>query len=101
MGEAVTRTLSLIVALALVRAADGLVSVANHLAARVLGERLCHVGDGVIAVWHDCPRCEGKGFHHGFGEDGIDPDWCTHCGGPGEETFDLTIDDAIEIGRAA
>lgn len=38
-----------------------------------------------------CKRCEGKGFHHGFGEDGNDPDWCSDCGGggydvpPGEE----------------
>ena len=31
-----------------------------------------------------CPRCQGKGYHHGFGEDGHDPDWCLHCGGPGE-----------------
>lgn len=31
-----------------------------------------------------CPRCEGKGYHHGFGEDGRDPDWCDKCGGPGE-----------------
>lgn len=31
-----------------------------------------------------CPRCEGKGHHHGFGEHGQDPDWCLHCGGPGQ-----------------
>jgi hypothetical protein len=28
-----------------------------------------------------CPRCEGRGYHHGFGEDGHDPDWCVVCGG--------------------
>lgn len=38
-----------------------------------------------------CPKCEGRGYHHGFGEDGASPDWCTDCGGnqfsvvPGEE----------------
>lgn len=38
-----------------------------------------------------CERCEGRGYHHGFGEDGHDPDWCEVCGGgqyivaPGEE----------------
>lgn len=30
-----------------------------------------------------CPRCDGKGCHHGFGEDGVDPDWCLDCGGCG------------------
>lgn len=32
-----------------------------------------------------CPRCQGKGYHHGFGERGADPDWCLDCGGPGEQ----------------
>lgn len=31
----------------------------------------------------DCPRCNGHGYHHGFGEDGHDPDWCDMCGGLG------------------
>lgn len=31
----------------------------------------------------DCKRCEGRGYHHGFGETGHDPDWCTECGGAG------------------
>lgn len=31
-----------------------------------------------------CDRCSGRGYHHGFGEDGADPDWCTVCGGAGE-----------------
>lgn len=30
-----------------------------------------------------CPRCGGVGHHHGFGEDGTDPDWCSICGGGG------------------
>lgn len=38
---------------------------------------------------YPCPRCGGKGYHHGFGDDGIDPDWCTLCGGPGV-VFDST-----------
>jgi len=32
---------------------------------------------------HVCPQCNGAGYHHGFGERGMDPDWCTLCGGPG------------------
>lgn len=28
-----------------------------------------------------CPRCEGRGYHHGFGENGHDPDWCEQCDG--------------------
>lgn len=45
----------------------------------------------------DCDRCKGKGFHHGFGEDGCDPDWCGDCGGggcvpaEGEETRPLKL----------
>jgi hypothetical protein len=30
-----------------------------------------------------CERCASKGYHHGFGEDGMDPDWCVVCGGCG------------------
>lgn len=30
-----------------------------------------------------CSRCEGRGYHHGFGEHGHDPDWCEVCGGSG------------------
>lgn len=28
-----------------------------------------------------CKRCDGRGYHHGFGENGYDPDWCVECGG--------------------
>lgn len=28
-----------------------------------------------------CKRCNGYGYHHGFGEHGHDPDWCETCGG--------------------
>jgi hypothetical protein len=31
----------------------------------------------------ECKRCSGKGYHHGFGEHGQDPDWCEDCGGGG------------------
>jgi hypothetical protein len=42
-----------------------------------------------ISTWVDeptqeclpCPRCKGRGYHAGFGEDGLDPDWCEECGG--------------------
>lgn len=30
-----------------------------------------------------CERCNQRGYHHGFGEDGCDPDWCDKCGGSG------------------
>lgn len=30
-----------------------------------------------------CGRCEGRGYHHGFGDEGFDPDWCEVCGGAG------------------
>lgn len=36
-------------------------------------------------TFEPCPRCHGKGYHHGFGEKGADPDWCLDCGGPGEQ----------------
>ena len=28
-----------------------------------------------------CDRCDGRGYHHGFGEHGHDPDWCVKCDG--------------------
>lgn len=28
-----------------------------------------------------CKRCNGEGYHHGFGEHGHSPDWCEACGG--------------------
>ncbi len=42
-------------------------------------------------IMEPCGRCEGKGYHHGFGPGGVSPDWCEECGGnqynvrPGEE----------------
>jgi len=30
-----------------------------------------------------CERCASQGYHHGFGENGHDPDWCSVCGGSG------------------
>jgi protein gp37 len=36
-----------------------------------------------------CKRCEGRGYHHGFGEHGHDPDWCSECGGTGDSFFNL------------
>lgn len=47
-------------------------------------EMLPSPDDGEIAtVLVQCPKCEGRGYHHGFGEFGRDPDWCADCGGPG------------------
>lgn len=36
-----------------------------------------------------CERCQGRGYHHGFGEHGWDPDWCTRCGGSGFDWREL------------
>jgi hypothetical protein len=49
-----------------------------------------------------CPRCTGKGYHHGFGEGGHDPDWCENCGGPGEVGQDpkVILREAFEAVRA-
>lgn len=30
-----------------------------------------------------CQKCGSKGYHHGFAEDGRDPDWCGVCDGSG------------------
>lgn len=32
-----------------------------------------------------CSNCKGKGYTHGYGEYGVDADWCNSCGGMGEE----------------
>jgi hypothetical protein len=37
--------------------------------------------DGIGEAW--CVRCKGRGYHHGFGDGGHDPDWCVDCGGAG------------------
>jgi hypothetical protein len=55
----------------------------------------------------ECPTCKGKGYHHGFGETGRDPDWCSDCGGPGQyphPDWDVSPDDLLreafaELGR--
>lgn len=39
-------------------------------------------------VMKPCSRCEGRGYHHGFGEHGHDPDWCEICGGDAVEPAD-------------
>ena len=87
------RGLRIIVGLALVVVADKANSLAKQLVEPVFGEELCHVGDGSISVWESCDRCTGKGYHHGFGIDGIDPDWCEQCGGPGSVARDVTLED--------
>lgn len=55
-----------------------------------------------------CERCDGRGYHHGFGETGHDPDWCADCGGnqyniaPGEEerAMHLAIEAALPASPA-
>jgi hypothetical protein len=52
----------------------------------------------------ECARCKGKGYHHGFGEDGADPDWCEDCGGPGQMLHpdaDVSPDDLLREMLAA
>lgn len=36
-----------------------------------------------------CPKCQGKGYVHGFGEHGADPDWCPSCDGHGVIALDV------------
>lgn len=45
-----------------------------------------------------CERCGGKGYHHGFGEQGHDPDWCANCGGGG---YDIVPGEEARAMRAA
>jgi hypothetical protein len=47
------------------------------------------VEPGWLIEFSNCRRCDGRGFHHGFGENGADPDWCVKCGGPGFDAQDL------------
>lgn len=53
---------------------------------------LCrYVGDSESG-WYcirPCPRCDGRGYHWGFGEHGHDPDWCDVCGGPGTVSAEI------------
>jgi len=51
--------------------------------------RIVEMEEGYFAESYTCPRCKGKGYHHGFGEHGYDPDWCESCGGPGDAWRDL------------
>lgn len=43
--------------------------------------RCFDAGQGYVFFTAKCPRCDGRGYHHGFGEHGHDPDWCSECGG--------------------
>ena len=45
--------------------------------------QLLDAGDGYLFFIGQCPRCKGRGYHHGFGEHGHDPDYCNQCGGDG------------------
>lgn len=45
--------------------------------------RLLDAGDGYLFFIGKCSRCNGQGYHHGFGYHGHDPDWCDVCGGDG------------------
>lgn len=51
-----------------------------------------------------CRRCNGTGYHHGFGEDSHDPDWCEECGGSqyigardDKESMRLALEAALEV----
>lgn len=46
-------------------------------------ERLASGERRVVLVEACCVRCKARGYHHGFGEGGHDPDWCIDCGGAG------------------
>lgn len=51
--------------------------------------RIFEMEPGLLVAASDCKRCQGRGYHYGFGEHGHDPDWCLDCGGPGDELHDL------------
>jgi len=36
-----------------------------------------------------CPKCQGRGYVHGFGEHGADPEWCPSCDGHGVIALDV------------
>lgn len=65
-------------------------NASQEAATRVLSELLERARQYLAWVdepqFEPCQRCQGKGYHHGFGENGADPDWCESCGGPGEQT---------------
>ncbi len=43
--------------------------------------RMLPFSPGEFAIVTVCERCDGRGYHWGFGEHGHDPDWCDRCGG--------------------
>ena len=65
----------------------------EHDALRARAQQVIDEADQFIAwqvapKFQPCPQCGGHGYHHGFGERGHDPDWCSVCGGPGEVPTD-------------
>lgn len=92
-GERARLPWRLYVAAALARVGNALDVAATRLAERALGDAACGTADGEVLAWVDCPTCDGKGYHHGFGEDGCDPDWCTQCGGPGQIAVSVTSEE--------
>jgi hypothetical protein len=69
-------------------------------AGKELASLLRNTFEEALKQTRPCDRCAGKGYHHGFGEDGCDPDWCSVCGGSG---FDGPSDDEAwaAVARAA
>lgn len=51
--------------------------------------QLFDAGAGYLFFIGKCARCEGLGYHWGFGEHGHDPDWCSVCGGSGSISKDV------------
>jgi DnaJ-class molecular chaperone len=60
-------------------AEENRIALEREVKVAALTKRLAAAQSEVIV----CDRCKGKGYHHGFGEDGYDPDWCEKCGGSG------------------
>jgi DnaJ-class molecular chaperone len=76
-------------------AAHAVASATNALGRALLGEAHVEIDSrSGVTYMTDCHRCTGRGYHHGFGEDGMDPDWCSECGGPGEVAESRTIGEA-------
>lgn len=64
-----------------------------HQVVEAIAAALKHAQENPIML--PCPNCNGKGYHHGFGEHGHDPDWCLVCGG------DQVIADPYQEAKAA
>ncbi len=77
--------------------------VTDEMAAAAYNRFLAAINDTA-----PCARCSQRGYHHGFDEDGHDPDWCQTCGGSGfvaandeQSAMKLALEAALNTQAAA